>query len=112
LNSKKPTRDDIINAVVNLWYNDDLISWKNIISSFKCTGISVKLDGTEQNLIKKYDDVCNEIILPSDVILNVDFITKAKNIYEDLEEKKINVKDGNIKITSYFKIENDVMDIE
>jgi hypothetical protein len=78
LNSKKPTRDDIINAVVNLWYNDDLISWKNIISSFKCTGISVKLDGTEQNLIKKYDDVCNEIILPSDVILNDDFITKAE----------------------------------
>ena len=112
LNSKKPTRDDIINAVVNLWYNDDLISQKNIISSFKCTGISVKLDGTEQNLIKKYDDVCVEIILPSDVILNDDFITEVENIYKDLEEKKIKVKDGNNKITNYFKIENDVMDIE
>lgn len=112
LNNKKPTRDDIINAVVNIWYNDDLISRKNIISSFKCTGISVKLDGTEQNLIKKYDEVCDEIILPSDVILNDDFITEAENIYNDLEEKKIKVKDGNNKITNYFKIENDVMDIE
>ena len=88
MNSKKPTRDDIINDVVNPWYNDDLISQKNIISSFKCTGISVKLDGTEQNLIKKYDDVCDEIILPLDVILNDDFITEVENIYKDLEEKK------------------------
>ena len=67
---------------------------------------------TEQNLIKKYDDVCVEIILPSDVILNDDFITEVENIYKDLEEKKIKVKDGNNKITNYFKIENDVMDIE
>lgn len=102
LNSKKPNRDDIINAVFNLWYNVDLISRKNIISSFKFTVISVKLDGTEQNLIKKYDDFCDEIILPSDVILNDDFITEAENIYKDLEEKKIIVKDGNIKITNYF----------
>ena len=43
---------------------------------------------TEQNLIKKYDDVCGEIILPSDVILNDDFITEVENIYKDLEEKK------------------------
>ena len=41
-----------------------------------------------------------------------DFITEAENINDDLEEKKNYVKDGNFKITYYFKIENDVMDIE
>ena len=87
-NTQKPNRDDIINEIVNLWYNHDLISPKNIISSFKCTGISVKLDGSELNLIKKYDDVCDEIILPSDVKLNDDFISEAENIYKDLEKKK------------------------
>ncbi len=76
------------------------------------SGISVKLNGSELNLIKNYDDICDEIILPSDVKLNDDFISEAENIYKDLEKKKNIEKDGNIKITNYFKIENDDMDIE
>ena len=53
MNSKKPTYYDIIDAIVSLWYNEDKIQKNNIIRSFKITGISIKLDGTENYLVKK-----------------------------------------------------------
>ena len=62
LNTQKPKRDDIINAVFNILYVNDIISQNNIITSFKCTDISVKLDERDQHLVKKNDEVCDEII--------------------------------------------------
>ena len=49
----KLNESDIIDTVVQLWYNEKGITSETIINSFKTTGISVNLDGSEQNLIKK-----------------------------------------------------------
>lgn len=69
-NTCKPNESDIIDVVVQIQYNEKGITSETIINSFKTTGISVNLDGSEQNLIKKNKYLCDEIILPNDVILN------------------------------------------
>ena len=114
-NAKKPNPDDIINAVVNIWYNDALIKRSIIITSFKCTGISIQLDGSEQELVHKHDELCDEIIIPNDVIFNSNEISMAENISNNLNLKKeeITSKDGKCKITDYFtKLSEDNMDIK
>ena len=40
--------------IFSYWINT-LIKRNNIIASFKCTGISIKLDGPEQELVYKHD---------------------------------------------------------
>ena len=47
-----------------------VINKSNIITSFKCTGISIKLFRYEGELIHKHDELCDEIFIPNDVILN------------------------------------------
>ena len=49
-NKRKPTEIDIINEVVDLWYDDNKITNELIIKSFKVTYISVNFDGSEDNL--------------------------------------------------------------
>ena len=72
------------------------------------------MEGSEQNLIKKNEDLCDEIILPNDVILN----NKDLNMIDkenDLFGNQINKKSGlDNKITNYFKIEknDNYMDID
>ena len=56
--------------MVQIWYNEKGITSDTIIYSFKTTGITVNMDGSEQNLVKKNEDICDELILPYDVILN------------------------------------------
>ena len=60
MNSKKPTCFDIIDAIVSLWYNEDKIQKNNIIRSFKITGISINLDRTENYLVKKNSELCED----------------------------------------------------
>ena len=86
----------------------------NIINSFKSTGISINLDGSEQHLVHKHAELCDEIIIPNDVILEPNEIDIAENIGNNLNLiKKENNKEGNSKITDYFSISNGAsMDIE
>ena len=113
-NEKKPTPNDIINAVVDIWYNNTTIKQCNIINSFKSTGISINLDGSEQHLVHKHAELCDEIIIPNDVILEPNQIDIAENIGNNLNLiKEENNKEGNSKITDYFSISNGAnMDIE
>ena len=60
---KKPNPDYIINAVEDIWYNGVIIKRSNIITSFKCARISIKLDGSEQELVHKLDKLCDELII-------------------------------------------------
>ena len=69
-NTCKPNESDFIDAVVQIWYNEKGITSETIINSFKTTGISVNLEGSGQNLIKKNENLYDEIILTNDVILN------------------------------------------
>ena len=58
----------LIDAIVKIWNNDEIITPCNIINSFKITQISINLNGSEQHLLKKTDEINEEIILPNDVI--------------------------------------------
>lgn len=71
-----PTEREIIDTVVNVCYNDSLITKEIIGNSFKLNGILIKLDESEQNLVVKYDEICDQIILPEDVPLNIPEIEK------------------------------------
>ena len=86
----------------------------NIINSFKSTGISINLDGSEQHLVHKHAELCDEIIIPNDVIFEHNEIDIAENIGNNLNLiKEENNKEGNSKITDYFSISNGAnMDIE
>ena len=43
----------LIDVVVKIWNNDEIIKPYNTINSFKITGISIHLNGSEQHLVKK-----------------------------------------------------------
>lgn len=68
LNRKKPDCFEIIDAIVSIWYNESSITKEIIIKSFKITGISINLNGSENHLVKKYDDLSEEIIAPDDAL--------------------------------------------
>lgn len=55
LNIKNPNEIDIIEAINDIWYNNNDITREMIIKSFKITGISVKVNGEENNLIRKIE---------------------------------------------------------
>ena len=112
MNSKKPTCYDIIDAIVSLWYNDDKIQKNNIIRSCKIIGISINLDGTDNYLVKKNSELCEEIIGPDDVINdNDDIYSEDSSISSDSKSKKNNLEQP--KITNYFnKLDDNHMDIE
>ena len=113
MNSKKPTCFDIIDAIVSLWYNDDKIQKNNIIRSCKIIGISINLDGTENYLVKKNSELCEEIIGPDDVINDNDddIYSEDSSISSDSKSKKNNLEQP--KITNYFnKLDDNHMDIE
>lgn len=51
-----------------IYYNDNIITEYIIAKSFKTTDISVMLDGSENNMIKKNGKFCEKIIISSDFI--------------------------------------------
>ena len=64
----------LIDTEVKIWNNYEIITPCNLINSFKIVGISIKLNGSEQHLVKKNDEIWDEIILQNDVILSEDDI--------------------------------------
>lgn len=65
---KKLSEEDIINAIEEIWFNEKYITKEQIIKSFKITGISSYLDGSENHLIKHNIEIGDEIIVPNDII--------------------------------------------
>ena len=104
---KKPSEEDFINSINDIWFNENYITKEQIIKSFKITGISSNLDGSENILIKHNEEIGDEIIVPNDVLQEKD------NDIDIIEEKKTeNIKiESNPKITDYFHIINK-MDLE
>ena len=110
LNSKKPDCYEIIDAIVRLWYDDTKITVDIIKNSFKITGISINLDGTENHLVKKNDEVSEEIIVPEEFIED----NEEEKIENDDKKEKLNKEISELpKITEYFKKdESNYIDID
>ena len=104
---KKPTEEDIINAIENKWFNDNFISKDLIIKSFKITGISSNLDGLENSIIKHNEEIRKEIIIPNDILLEDINFSDSENEIKSIKTKK----DDERKIIDYFGISFE-MDIE
>lgn len=56
LNANKPTDEDIINKVYEIWNDVTKITKEMIYKSFKKPGITIKLDNTEKYLINISED--------------------------------------------------------
>ena len=106
----------LIDEVVKIWNNDEIIKPCNTINSFKITGISINLNGSEQHLVKKNDEICEEIILLNDVILSLDDKnTNAEDVLNNnnfAKKKEKNELDN--KITDCYNItkKDNMMDID
>ena len=113
MNIKKPEYKDILLGINNIWKNDNTINKEIIKKSFKITGISIKLDGSENNLVYVNENLIKNFPIPEDLLEN------EKEILDNLEEDKHNYKNkqnfDNIKkdhtLDEYFKNE-DKMDLE
>lgn len=92
-NTRKPKDEEIIDAIISIWYNDKDFNPEKIQKSFKVTVISTKLDGSEQNLVAKHEEISEEVINPKDVIIddkdffNVSNELSNNNISEELQTK-------------------------
>ena len=56
----KVGKEDIINWVGDIWYSDKIINKELIKNSFKVCGLSNKIDGSEDDLIKVLDFLENK----------------------------------------------------
>ena len=89
LNHKKPNSYDVIDAVNHLWYNDNIINENIISKSFKTTVISVILDVSENYMIKKNEEICEEIIIPSEFIDDLEKSDEKQVKKEDINGKQV-----------------------
>lgn len=92
---------EIIDTVVQIQFDEKIITPNNIIKSFETTGISINLDGSEQHMVKKNDEIWQEIILPNDVILNED----------EMNNIQINMNNNNLfKMPEIKELDNEITD--
>ena len=98
-NEKKPSCEDIIDAVDMLWYDETIITKEQIIKSFKITAISSNLNGSENSLIMKHPEISDDIIVPEDFALND---IKIEDILSN-NTNKTNKIGKDAKITDFFK---------
>ena len=114
-NKVKPSEIDIINAVTDIWYNDNSITQDIIIKSFKSTGISSNLDGSEDNLIIHHEEICDEIVSPYNLISDEKELNQIiENVENERKKNYENKQDlSQPKITNFFtKNNNDKMDLD
>ena len=96
---KKPSCEDIIDAVDMLWYDETIMTKEQIIKSFKITAISSNLNGSENSLIMKHPEISDDIIVPEDFALND---IKIEDILSN-NTNKTNKIGKDAKITDFFK---------
>ena len=94
-NQRRTTDRDIIDAVVDIWYDNLKISTESIIKSFKVIGISTKLDGSEDNLIIHHPEIWDEIVSPSEININDEEFNRILEKVE-MEKKDKNTKTNNV----------------
>ena len=61
-NVEKPSRETVINWVHQIWFSDEIINKNIIYNGFKKSGISLSLDGSEDNQFNIDINEENEII--------------------------------------------------
>ena len=76
---------------VKLWYDETKIRKETIIKSFKMTGISTKLDGSDTNEISIPEIILDEILDPNE------YIDQNENIMNDLDISEMN-RNNNIRL--------------
>ena len=111
-NSRKPKDEEILDSIINIWYNDNDFTREKVQNSFKVTGISTNLDGSEQNLIAKHEELSEEVIIPNDVILNADDLS----IYSTESSNDNIFREHQSKLDDFFQSDisntNNNMDID
>ena len=100
-NEKKPKEDDIINAIYNIWYTECNFPKDVIAKSFKITGISSNLDGSEDNQIIHHHEICDEIISPTEININDN---EFDEIIKKVENERKNIKNNVISDNKQPKI--------
>lgn len=106
MNIKKPDYNDVIDAVYENWYSEDKITKEIIIRSFKCTGISIALDGSENGQMVHHEEVSEEIISPEDILedLKENSLNWEDDMKNEMAKKKKTVNDKKVQpsITDFF----------
>ena len=64
---KKPSRDDILNWIDEIWYGKNFVKKITIVNGFRKSGISLALDGSEDKEFS-YDINDNECDLKEEII--------------------------------------------
>ena len=90
LNRIKPSEEELIKEVFNIWNDPNKITWDMIFHSFKKTGISVKLDNSERGLINISDKLIeeNEIPDPDNILIQNINVNKNISIRNTISQKK------------------------
>lgn len=71
-NSKKPTRENIIDFIHDIWYEESIITKEMIINAFKICGISNSMDGSEDEMFKWPDDIIPNIQMAEPICASED----------------------------------------
>ncbi len=95
-------------AIHNIWRNDNTINKEIIKKAFKITGISIKFDGSENNLVHINEDLIEKFPIPEDLLI-LDNLEEDNHIFKN-KPNFDNIKKDHI-LDEYFKNENK-MDIE
>jgi hypothetical protein len=69
-NNKLPDEEEIISQVVENWFDNKIIKKDTIIKSFKRTGISILMNGSENNLVNLPEFLSDELPIPNDININ------------------------------------------
>ena len=112
LNKIKPSEEEIIKEVFNIWIDPYKITKEMIFHSFKKTGISVKLDNSERGLINISEQLTeeNDIPDPDNLLVQKFNINEFMPLSNTLSQNKI----GNTQksLYDYYSQNNYEMDID
>ena len=112
LNRIKPSEEELIKEVFNIWNDPNKITRDMIFHSFKKTGISVKLDNSERGLINISDKLIeeNEIPDPDNILIQNINVNENISIRNTISQKKVETTQKNL--YDYFHQNNDEMDLD
>ena len=106
-NMRAPNEHEIIDMFLKIWYDDSRIRKNTIIKSFKMTGISTKMNGSDKNEIELPEILIDEIPDPKN------FIEENNSMMDDSDVIEMNENNNNrlnnnfdMPITNYFNVIN------
>ena len=108
-NNKLPDEEEIISQAVENWFDNKIIKKDTIIKSFKRTGISILMNGSENNLVNLPEFLSDELPIPNDININ----DKIYNFKDELFIMSKYDDPNQPKLNTYFKeLKDKEMDIE